>query len=149
MAVPASVKFLSSHCSARSGGSTNGMRSWIFPNVVLAGPTTIEQDSITSAPPSHRSHKPANASSSPLAPCRNQGRLPEGSSCHSYQPNAGMTQRRRLRGSLKLAALTTVSTRALKVLYLMRGSVDQYGRSHHCNRVSSSSPPSDWRTTGT
>jgi hypothetical protein len=35
-----------------------------------------------------------------------------------------MTQRRRLIGSLKLAAFTTVSTRALKVVYLIRGSFD-------------------------
>ena len=83
------------------------------------------------------SHNPANASRSPLASCRYQGRLPDGSSCHSYQPNAGMMQRRRLSGSLKLAALATVSTRALKVLYLIRGSLDQKGSSHHCNWTSS------------
>ena len=43
---------------------------------------------------------------------QNQGRLPEASSCHSYQPRVGMMQRRRFSGSLKLAALATVSTRA-------------------------------------
>jgi hypothetical protein len=37
-----------------------------------------------------------------------------------------MMQRRRLSGSLKLAALATVSTRALKVAYLMRASFDQH-----------------------
>ena len=86
-----------------------------------------------------RSHSPAKFSSSSLAACRYQGSLPPGCSCHSYQPMAGTMQRRRLSGSRKLGAVATDSTRALKVLHLMRGLLRAHKSSAHVSILSAKS----------
>ena len=67
------------------------------------------------------------------------GQLAPGQFLPFYQPMAGTMQRRRLSGSRKLGAVATDSTRALKVLHLMRGFLRAHKSSAHVSILSAKS----------
>ena len=127
------------------------MRSWILRIDGAASVVTMVQDS-SIAPPAgsfQRSHSPANANGRAGFMRMNQGCLPPGATCHSYQPSASTRQRRFLNASRNDGFSAIVSARALIMRLPIARSLAHLGTSPQCSIAKARAPSSPARTAGT
>ena len=142
---------MSSQRSQSASASTTGMRSWIFRIVADASVVTIAHDSRIdpSAGSFQRSHNPANANGRASFMRMNQGCLPPGATCHSYQPSASTRQRRLRNASRNEGFSARVSARALIMRLPIARSFAHFGTRPQCSIANWRAPSSPARTAAT
>ena len=79
----------------------------------------------------------------------NQGCLPPGATCHSYQPSASTRQRRLRKASRNEGFSASVSARALIMRLPIARSFAHLGTRPQCSMANARAPSSAARTAGT